>query len=120
MKLLACTLALTLVAAIGFSPQRAPSQELTTLRVAMVPNDDVTPFLYAQQTGMFRDAGLNVQVQKSTSGAVIAASVAGGSFDIGLASMMALISAHVRGIPFQMIAASGVHVASAPISQLVV
>ncbi|HXP92911.1 MAG TPA: ABC transporter substrate-binding protein [Candidatus Binatia bacterium] len=119
MKLLACTLALAFCVGIAV-PERLASQELTTIRVAMVPNDDVTPFLYAQQTGMFRDAGLNVQMQKSTSGAVIAASVAGGSFDVGLASMMALITAHVRGIPFQMIAASGVHVTNAPISQLVV
>jgi NitT/TauT family transport system substrate-binding protein len=76
------------------------------LRVTVVPNDDVTPLLYGQAGGLFRKAGIDIQVSQSTSGAVIAAAVAGGSYDVGLSSMMALITGHARGLPFAMVAPS--------------
>lgn len=78
----------------------------TTLRVTVVPNDDVTPLLYAMQSGMFRKAGLEIELTRSTSGAAIAAAVAGGSYDIALASMMALVTGHVRGLGFTLVAPS--------------
>jgi NitT/TauT family transport system substrate-binding protein len=90
------------------------AQELTSLRITCVPNDDVSPLLYAREAGLFRRAGLEIQVYPSTSGAVIAAAVAGGSYDIGLASMMALVTGHARGLPFMMIAPSLLYQAGSP------
>src|ERR1700678_2163554 len=90
-------------AAIALAPGRAFTQALTPLRVTAVPNDDVSPFLYAQQSGLFRRAGLDVSIVQATSGAAIAAAVVSGSYDIGLISMMASITGHVRGLPFLMI-----------------
>jgi len=83
-----------------------PAPGLVTLRAAVVPNDDLGPMLYAEQSGMFRKAGLDVQLQRSTSGAAIAAAVAGGSFDFAIASLIALITGHVHGVPFTLIAPS--------------
>jgi len=100
----AALLASAAAAALVAGPARA--QELTTLHITCVPNDDVSPLLYGQQSGLFRRAGLDIQITPSNSGAVIAASVAGGSYDIGLASMMALVTGHARGLPFVMIAPS--------------
>ena len=79
-------------AAVTFAPRRASTQALTPLRVAAVPNDDVSPFLYAQQSGLFRRAGLDVSIVQATAGAAIAAAVVSGSYDIGLISMMATIT----------------------------
>lgn len=81
-----------------------PSPALTTLRAMMVPNDDVAPFLYAQQSGLFRRAGLDVQIERSTSGSAITAAIAGGSADFGTSSVTELIVGHTRGLPFVLIA----------------
>jgi len=89
--------------------QQAPA--LTTLRGTVVPNDDLAPILYAEQNGMFRKIGLDIQLQRSTSGAAVAAAVAGGSFDFGVSSVIGLISGHARGLPFVLIAPSHVIVA---------
>lgn len=88
-----------------------PSPGLVVWRGEVVPNDDLGPLLYAQQSGLFRKAGLDVQLQRSTSGAVIAAAVAGGSVDFGVASLIALISGHAHGVPFTLIAPSHLIVA---------
>ncbi len=106
--------------AVAVAPQRARSQTLTPIRVACVPNDDVTPLLYAQQSGLFRRAGLDVTATPATSGAAIAAAVVSGSYDIGLISMMGTISGHARGLPFVMIAPSLMYLASNPAQQLLV
>ena len=60
---------------------------------------------------MFRKIGVDVQLERSSSGAAVAAAVAGGSFDFGVASLIALITGHARGLPFVMIAPSHLIVA---------
>jgi len=111
--------------AAALAPRRAFAQALsppalTPLRVTCVPNDDVTPLLYAQQNGLFRRAGLDITITPATAGAAIAAAVVSGSYDIGLISLMATITGHVHGLPFVMIAPSLIYLASDPAQQLLV
>lgn len=107
-------------AAVTAVPRPVPAQTPATLRVTAVPNDDVTPLLYAQQSGLFRRAGLDITITPSTSGAAIAAAVVSGSYDIGLISMMASIAGHVHGLPFVMIAPSLLYLATNPTQELLV
>ena len=85
-----------------------------------MPNDELSPLLYAVHAGLFRKVGLDVQVQAATSGAAIAAAIIGGSFDIGSVSMMAQITGHVRGVPFTMIAPSLLYVSDQPSTLMLV
>ena len=80
------------------------AQSVTTLRCASAPDDDVSPFLYARDSGIFKRAGLEVEIAKSNSGAAVAAAVTGGSVDIGKSSLVSLITAHTKGLPFVLIA----------------
>jgi NitT/TauT family transport system substrate-binding protein len=75
-----------------------------TIRVGLVASDQGTSLLYAQSAGLFKKAGLNVDIQKFRSGAEIAAAVAGGALDVGGSQVVSLITAHSRGVPFVMIA----------------
>jgi NitT/TauT family transport system substrate-binding protein len=104
------------------APRVVGAQEaaLTTVRVASVPNDEVSPLLYGVHAGLFRKVGLDVQVQPATSGAAIAAAIIGGAFDIGSVSMMAQITGHVRGVPFVMIAPSLLYLSEDPSTQMLV
>ncbi len=96
------------------------ASELVTVRIASAPDDDITPVLYAQKMGLFQKAGLDVQLQRASSGAAIAAAVAGGSVDIGKSSMMALIAGYERGLGFTLIAPSGLYTSEDPSALLVV
>jgi NitT/TauT family transport system substrate-binding protein len=98
----------------------AAAADLSVVRVASAADDDITPILYAQKSGAFQRAGLDVQVQRMNNGAATAAAVAGGSVDIGKSSMMALIAAHARNVPFTLIAPSGLYVSATPSALLVV
>jgi len=77
---------------------------LTPLEVASAPDDDITPVLYAQKAGLFAAAGMTVKVTAAQNGAAVAAAVAGGAVQIGKASLLSIIAAHTRGVPFTIVA----------------
>jgi NitT/TauT family transport system substrate-binding protein len=93
---------------------------LVTLHLGATPDDDVAPILYAQKAGLFARAGLNVILDKSPSGAAAAAAVLAGTYDIAKSSLVNLMSAHVKGVPFTLIAPAGMWDDSTPFAQLLV
>jgi NitT/TauT family transport system substrate-binding protein len=97
---------------------RAGSQELTKLTIAGVPEESITPALWALQSGMFRKAGLDVEIQSQSSGTAIAAGVAGGAFAIGKSSLSSVITAHSKGLPFVFIAGGSLYDTKLPYSVL--
>jgi ABC-type nitrate/sulfonate/bicarbonate transport system substrate-binding protein len=70
------------------------------IRVGAGPDDTSMPVIYAAQSGLFAKAGLNVELQKLAGAAVVGAALAGGSLEIGKASALSVITAHVKGLPF--------------------
>jgi NitT/TauT family transport system substrate-binding protein len=98
----------------------AAAAEPTPITVACVPNDGSTPALYAQHAGWFRDAGLDVTLQMFPSGAGSAAAIVGGAAQLGISSMITLLIAHDHGVPFTLVASSGVITPDNPYSQFIV
>jgi NitT/TauT family transport system substrate-binding protein len=115
---LVATLTLT-TSSIQANAQPAPAP-LITVHLGATPDDDCAPILYAQKAGLFARAGLNVILDKSQSGAAAAAAVLSGSYDIAKSSLVNLMSAHVKGIPFTLIAPAGMWDDSTPFAQLLV
>lgn len=88
--------------------------------LASSPEDDATPVLYAISAGLFRKAGLDVDIVRINSGAAAASAVAGGSIQVAQAGMISLLSAHAREAPFTLIAPSGVYSSDVPDHRLLV
>ncbi len=107
-----------LLFALGSAGQAEP--QLTPVSVGLVPTDDITPLVYAIQTGMFKSAGLDVTLQPGTSGTAMAAAVVSGSYTFGKSSMLAIINAHLRKLPLAMIGSEAVYDAKAPYAELMV
>lgn len=78
--------------------------KLPTVTVIASPDDAITPVLYAKASGMFERAGLDVEITKGTGGAAVTAAVVGGSYDVGHAGLLALLSAHIHRVPVVIIA----------------
>ena len=98
-----------MAAALGFPrPAAAQNAGMTELRLAAAPDDDITPALYARQAGLFKNAGITVTIQALSNGTAVAAAVAGGAIDIGKASLLSIINAHARGVPFVIVAPSAI------------
>ncbi len=106
---------LTLIASTAFA-----QPALTTIHVGLVPTDDITPLVYAIRSGMFRKEGLDVQLSPGNSGTAMAAAVVSGSYEFGKSSMLAIINAHLKGLPLVMVASEAVYDAKHPFAELVV
>ena len=85
---------------------RAADAQLTPVRFIASVADAVRPFLYAQSAGLFRQAGLDVDWQQATTGAVVAQAIVGGAKDIGMASITSIVAAYARDLPFAIVAPS--------------
>jgi NitT/TauT family transport system substrate-binding protein len=112
--------ALALGSAFLSAPGVVAAQGLTQMTLGGVPEESVTPALWAAQSGMFRKAGLNVDVQPAASGNAIAAGVAGGAYAVGKSSLPAIIAAHAHGLPFVFVAGGSLYDTKFPYSVLTV
>jgi NitT/TauT family transport system substrate-binding protein len=102
--------ALASAAAAGTLGRVAGAQSrLTPLRVGGSVADDMTAVVYAQQTRMFARAGLDVSIEKTSSGSAAAAAVAAGTYDIAKSSITSIFDAHARGIPFTLLAPAAIY-----------
>jgi NitT/TauT family transport system substrate-binding protein len=93
---------------------------MTTLAIAGVPEDSITPVLYGVQSGLFKRNGLDVQVSPERSGPAITAGVVGGAYQIGKSSIAPLIEAHAKGLKIVLVAPAGVYTSAAPIDAMFV
>jgi NitT/TauT family transport system substrate-binding protein len=107
-------------AAVTLAPTIARAQALKPVHVASAPNDDLIAVLWAIEGGGFRRAGLDVTLQKANSGAAVAAAVAGAAIDIGKSSLLNLLTARAKGVPFVLVAPSGIAIAESPTAGMVV
>ena len=105
-----------LTSAVSVSAQT----ELVPLRVGLTPDDDVTPLIYGIRAGLFRAAGIDVQVQRSSNGSAVAAAVISGSYDIGKSSLVSLMNARIKGVPIVLIAPGATFDLKYPYTQLLV
>lgn len=99
---------------------RAVAQTLPSVTLATLINDTATAALYAAHAGLFTKAGLNVQLQVMSAGAAAQAAVAGGAAQFGLSSLVGVITAHEKKVPFTLVAPAGVFTSDVPYSQFVV
>jgi NitT/TauT family transport system substrate-binding protein len=91
------------LAALALSaPARA--QTLQTLRVLSYPSDAIKQVLYPIQAGIFRNLGVQVELQPMGSGASIFAALVGGAGDFGSGSLFPVFLARGHGIPLRIVA----------------
>jgi ABC-type nitrate/sulfonate/bicarbonate transport system substrate-binding protein len=84
------------------------------ISVGVPPGEITGPIYYAQELGMFKNAGLDVKVQYLASGPAIAAAITGGTIDLGGVNTGSLASARLRGVPLRAMAPTGI-VGSGPV-----
>jgi NitT/TauT family transport system substrate-binding protein len=117
-KLLALGAAALAAPAAPAFAQTAPAP--MTLRAASSSNDEVTPFLYAMESGMFKRAGIDAHIDRLPSGSTIVAGVVGGAFDIGKSSMPSLLAARGKGINLTLLSPGGEYSSEHPSFGLVI
>lgn len=100
--------------------QPAASAPRASLTVAVTRSADAVPFFYALKSGLFAKSDLDVRDLAMANGAAIASAIVGGAADIGFSNVQTLIAAHVKGIPFTIVAPGGEYNDASPTTELLV
>jgi NitT/TauT family transport system substrate-binding protein len=97
------------------APYHARAQTTPTVKIAAPAVESWMEAYFAQETGRFEKAGLQVDLNIPLSAANILTSVATGDSDIGIAATTAIAQAVANGLPLVLIAPAAV---STPLSQV--
>src|SRR5476649_1245053 len=96
-------------AAVAATASPAKAQTLDAISVGLGLIESHAEGYYAQELGFFTKHGLNVTLKQLRNGATIAAAVASGDLQAGCSTILQLVQARGKGLPFSLIAADAIH-----------
>lgn len=99
---------------------RTADAQAPVVRVAGGSTEGLCEAYYAQELGLFKRRGLNVDLRVMATAAPMASAVASGDLDIGTNNVLSVGQAVARGIPFVIIASASIHDKRYPNSEVVV
>jgi NitT/TauT family transport system substrate-binding protein len=110
----------TLVLAALLAGVTAQAPDTAVIRVGTSVVEQAVPILYAEKAGLYKKAGLNVEIQTLGGASAVTAALVGGSLEIGRGSAAASITAIARGLPLTIIGGNTYYNARNPNVALVV
>jgi NitT/TauT family transport system substrate-binding protein len=113
-------LSLLLLAVLQWAGPSAAQTAAPLIRVGTGPNDPSLTLVYADKGGVFKRAGLNVEVTRQTTTSVMAAAVVGGSLEIAQGSSLGAIQAIAKGLPLTLIGNLAIYNPDSPDAALIV
>jgi NitT/TauT family transport system substrate-binding protein len=119
LRLIAAMAALA-VLPVATPPAGAQTQPLLTVRVGGVPTDDMTPVIYALNAGLYKKAGLDVQIMPTSSGTAATTAAVTGAYEMGKGSAVASMVAHLKNLPLVLVANGAVWNPAIPFNELLV
>jgi NitT/TauT family transport system substrate-binding protein len=111
----------SLLAGAAAAPRFASAQGApTVIRLGTAPVESYSLVYYGVDRGFFKAANLDVQVQAFSGGGGVMTAAAGGALDMGCANVAAQATAHLRGLPFSMVAGGGMYSTDSPTTVLAI
>lgn len=109
----------TLLAAAAPAPARAQPGPMK-VTVVTSPSDSGGQVYYAQDLGIFKKYGLDVEIISLSSGAAVTAAMSSGRYEIGQGNVATIATAREKGLPFVLVAPASLYNSKAPTSEIVV
>ena len=94
---------------LGAGPRATSAQDQPVIHVAVSAFEAQAGAYYAQELGLFKKAGLNIEIQQLQGGETIVAAIVAGAIQIGAGNPVPLANAHLRGIDVVLIAAGTIN-----------
>jgi NitT/TauT family transport system substrate-binding protein len=91
-----------------------------TLRIGALLLDNTAEVFYARELGMFKRAGLDVDITTFPSGGAAASALVGGAVDISISDTLTMVEAHSRNVPLTYLAPATVYTKALPAYALLV
>lgn len=106
--------------ALAGSQRSVSAQDSPVITIAGPANDSGAEFFYANDLGMFKKAGLNVQIQVVNNAGTISSAVSSGAVTVGSLTVPIVALAYDKGIPLRILAPAAVYTSDPPTSGMIV
>jgi NitT/TauT family transport system substrate-binding protein len=90
--------------ALALAPAQLRAQTRKKIRIAAFQSDAMTPAFYAYEHGLYEKGGLDVEMVATSSGSAATTAVVAGTYEMGQASAIASLLAHLRRLPVVVVA----------------
>ena len=107
-------------AALVAMPDVVRAQAPQAVRLIGVPTDDMTPVFSAAKAGLYRKAGIDLEIVPTSSGAVATDAIMAGTYEIGKGSAIGIFNAYLHGLPIRIIGNGPVWDERTPFSMMIV
>ncbi|MWD29384.1 PhnD/SsuA/transferrin family substrate-binding protein [Aquicoccus sp. SCR17] len=94
-----------IAAAAALTALPAAAQDLTTLRVSIIPIIDIAPLQIAMTKGFFEEEGIEIDTTPTAGGAVGLPALASGAVDVTFSNSVSIALGAAQGLGFKVIAA---------------
>lgn len=101
-------------------PIRVDAQSSQAIRIAEIAIDLYAEAYYAQDLGLFKKAGLTVEITTFANGGTASTAVAAGAADVGVSNPVAIANAFTHGVPLTILAGAGLYSTNAASTALCV
>lgn len=114
MAVLSRAMLLAGLGAVTIRPDVARSADLATVRIGSAKTDATAQHYYAQDQGMFAQAGINADITAMRNASELSAAVLGGSLDVIAGSLVPIAQAHNHGQDLRTIVLGNVYTGPPP------
>lgn len=91
---------------MAVSPDANADTKLEVARVGLLPNAETAAIRLGAQKGFFKEAGIDLQMTDTSSGAAAITALIAGQFDVVFANTVSTMQGRDKGLPLTMIAAA--------------
>src|SRR5215212_10998054 len=95
--------ALLIAACGGDDDSSTGGNQVTKLKVGVIPIADVAPLYLGMKKGFFKEENLEIQPQLAEGGAAIVPSVVSGDYQFGFSNVTSLVIAASKNLPVQIV-----------------
>ncbi len=119
MKMIAAIAALLALVAGGVPSSSLAAPAPTAIRIGISNSDVAAEPLYAQETGVFRKAGLAATLTPGMQGSAVLGALRKGTIDVGFVNIVSIATAVQHGDPYVLLAPGALYKSKAPLTVLV-
>ena len=103
-KIIGLTIAIAVLLVIIFTLYGLSSDNDDTVKIGYLPTDHDSALFVANATGMFKDAGIDVELHEYNNGGDLMSAMASGELDVGYVGIPPVIYSMTKGVPIKIVA----------------
>ena len=103
-KIIGLTIVIAAFLLIIFTLYGMSNENTETVKIGYLPTDHDAALFVANATGMFKDAGMNVELYEYNNGGDLMSAMASGDLDVGYVGITPVIYSMSKGVPVKIVA----------------